>query len=279
MMAQPDVNRPDALNLRIISAAVMVPAGLAVVWAGGLVLFLAGLMCAGLMWFEYWKVTTKTEPDNVMYSLGAGMALSLLATIWFGVPVWICFAALFLGSLPVFMLTQKPRAIWLASGLVLIGFAVYSLNFLREGGQEALLLTLVVMAGVWITDIAAYFAGRGFGGPALPPRGSPNKTWSGAVGAIICTALLGALVAGLIGGPMLAWIVFLGSVSLLGQLGDLGESYWKRHFGVKDSGTLIPGHGGIIDRLDSFSTVLIACGLISGFKSDFFDQTLGLNAL
>ena len=109
----------------------------------------------------------------------------------------------------------------------------------------------------------------GFGGPRLAPRGSPNKTWSGAAGAVICTMLIGALCAGLIGASLVGWVFYSAAISITGQAGDLIESYWKRQFGVKDSGSIIPGHGGLLDRLDSFSAVLIMTSAASLVMPDF----------
>ena len=279
MMAQPEIKRPDSLKLRLISAIIMIPAGLFVVWSGGPVLLAAALLCAVGMWFEYWDVTTSKKPDPVMIGLGALLAGAIVTSVLLEKFALIVCGGVVLVSLALVFLLKVSRPIWLTVGLVLIGFAVFSLNDLRDGDDDRLFLTLITMAGVWITDIAAYFAGRGFGGPQLSPRGSPNKTWSGAVGAMICTALVGAFVAGLMNSPMISWIVFMAGVSAIGQLGDLCQSYWKRHFGVKDSGALIPGHGGLLDRLDSFSAVLIVLGLLLQFHPGFPEEYLGLRAL
>ncbi|MDB5692201.1 MAG: phosphatidate cytidylyltransferase, partial [Alphaproteobacteria bacterium] len=110
-------------------------------------------------------------------------------------------------------------------------------------------LVFWLMLVTWSTDIFAYFAGRGIGGPKLAPRISPNKTWAGLIGGMVGAAVVGALAAWLldIGAPFL----FLGApMGLIAQLGDLYESWVKRRAGVKDSGSLIPGHGGVLDRLD-----------------------------
>jgi phosphatidate cytidylyltransferase len=120
----------------------------------------------------------------------------------------------------------------------------------RAQAEGGLLLTMAIMVFVWITDISAFFAGRGLGGPLLSPRESPNKRWSGALAAFIMTVLAGLALALSLGMPVIAWAVAALSVSVAAQLGDLLESRFKRSFGVKDAGGLIPGHGGLLDRVD-----------------------------
>ena len=121
---------------------------------------------------------------------------------------------------------------------------------------------------VWATDVGAYFAGRGIGGPRLAPRISPNKTWAGLAGGIAAAALVGMITAYAIGLPDRMMLVsFSALLSIIAQGGDLIESIVKRHFGVKDSGRLIPGHGGVLDRLDGLMTAapaVAAAALVSG---------------
>ena len=121
---------------------------------------------------------------------------------------------------------------------------------------------------MWATDIAAYFAGRAVGGPKLWPAVSPKKTWSGAIGGTLGGVAAGLLVAKLFGlavSPMLVLVAI--GLSVVAQAGDLLESAVKRHFGAKDASQLIPGHGGLMDRLDGFLTAAAAAvmvGLIRG---------------
>jgi phosphatidate cytidylyltransferase len=127
------------------------------------------------------------------------------------------------------------------------------------------------LALVWATDTAAYIAGRGIGGPRLAPRISPNKTWAGLAGGVVGAALVG-LVASLlrdapadVGLPGEMWrlVALSGVLALVEQAGDLVESAVKRHFGVKDSGNLIPGHGGVLDRVDGLIAVSLAVAGLS----------------
>ncbi|MDF1681530.1 phosphatidate cytidylyltransferase [Ponticaulis sp.] len=271
-----DPRRGDTLSLRVVSAALMIPAGLFVVWCGGVVLLAAGLACALLMWREVWIVTTERALNYVAHVVAAGLLIAI-SIAYFQLLPSAAIAALFCILAYITIRTSGvSSAIWLVGGALIIGLAVNGLLELRARDDGRLYLTLIVMSSVWITDIAAYFAGRGFGGPQLAPRNSPNKTWSGAAGAVICTALFGALCAGLMQGQLFNWIIYIGLVSAIAQLGDLAESRWKRTFGVKDSGSIIPGHGGILDRLDSFSAVLVAHAIAFGIDPSFPEHALGL---
>lgn len=275
-MNTPDPRRVDTLSLRVVSAALMIPAGLFVVWFGGVVLLVAGLLCAALMWREVWNVTTKRALNWSAYMVGAGVLISISLAYFQFLPSTAIAAIYCIFAYVLIKMSGVSSAIWLVAGGLVIGLAVDGLLELRGQSQGRLNLTLIVMSAVWITDIAAYFAGRGFGGPQLAPRNSPNKTWSGAAGAVICTVLFGALSAGIMQGYLLNWIIYIGLVSAIAQLGDLAESRWKRTFGVKDSGAIIPGHGGILDRLDSFSAVLVAHTIAFSIDPSFPEHALGL---
>ncbi|MBF0392486.1 MAG: phosphatidate cytidylyltransferase, partial [Alphaproteobacteria bacterium] len=149
------------------------------------------------------------------------------------------------------LLRHRPATAWLAWGVFYIGIPVTSLVWLRglpEGGRAALIWLFLV---IWATDIGAYAAGRSIGGPLLAPRVSPKKTWAGLIGGMISAAVVGAVAARLLGHPsMLPLAAFSGMMAVVAQIGDLGESWVKRRFGVKDSSNVIPGHGGVFDRVD-----------------------------
>ncbi|RZM07236.1 MAG: phosphatidate cytidylyltransferase, partial [Sphingomonas sp.] len=127
--------------------------------------------------------------------------------------------------------------------------------------EQGVALTLWTLLVVWGTDTGAYFAGRKFGGPKLAPRLSPNKTWSGLVGGAITALIVGAVVAvlGKLSAPFLG---LGGAMALLAQAGDLYESWLKRVAGVKDSGRLLPGHGGALDRFDGLVPVAVLIGAL-----------------
>ena len=148
------------------------------------------------------------------------------------------------------------------AGPFLVLGAIAGLWFIRE--RLGVSAALWVFGMVWATDIGAYFAGRAFGGARLAPAISPSKTWSGLFGGMIAALVASATIgdrAGIIGVPL--WIgLFMG---LLSQLGDLGESWMKRRAGVKDSGKLIPGHGGLFDRVDGLLPVALLLGALALF--------------
>jgi phosphatidate cytidylyltransferase len=135
-------------------------------------------------------------------------------------------------------------------GVVYLGLPALALLDLRNVPASGPALLLWLFLVVWTTDIAAYLVGRAIGGPKLAPRISPGKTWAGLAGGVTGAALVGAVTAGTLGG--IPWLGALlgGFLALVAQAGDLFESHLKREAGVKDSGTLIPGHGGALDRLD-----------------------------
>ena len=165
--------------------------------------------------------------------------------------VWIGFAAIGAAAVIVGLLSRRLTMGW---GVLYIGIPAFALVVLNWAWSELVLWLFFI---VWATDIFAYFAGRAIGGPKLAPRISPNKTWAGLAGGIVGAAAIGGLAAWymqlepvfmFVGGPM----------ALLAQLGDLYESSVKRRRGVKDSGTLLPGHGGVLDRLDGLLPAALA---------------------
>jgi phosphatidate cytidylyltransferase len=155
--------------------------------------------------------------------------------------------------------------LWMLSGALYIGLPILSLVWLREQGRATLFWLLLV---VWATDIGAYAAGRAIGGPKLLPRVSPAKTWAGLAGGAIAAAAVGA-VSGLAGqASPVALAVLSAGLAVVSQAGDLGESWVKRRFGVKDTSAIIPGHGGMLDRVDGLlaaaPVVALLCLLFGG---------------
>jgi phosphatidate cytidylyltransferase len=248
------------LQLRVISAVVLGIAVLALTWWGGVAfrLFAAGL---GVLVFHEWSTLAKdkyTAPYRfaawllllaVLLALAAGAdALTVLGAAVIAV-AGAALAAALIG-----------QGYGLAFGLAYAAVPAVALAFLRGGDGPGLWALLFLFACVWATDIAAYFAGRAFGGPKLAPSISPSKTWSGAIGGAVAGALGGAIVA-LVGpssqGVAVAAAVAL-AVSVVSQFGDLFESAYKRRHGAKDSGRIIPGHGGVMDRVDGLVAAAVA---------------------
>jgi phosphatidate cytidylyltransferase len=202
----------------------------------------------------------------------AGSAIVLFAiagtALWFG---GIAFGLLLLvgGALVLVEWFALVRAMTLGSGArgalmllgpLLVAGSMAGLWFIRD--QLGVTAALWVFAMVWATDIGAYFAGRAFGGARLAPKISPSKTWSGLFGGMIAALVVSATLGdrgGIVGVPL--WIgLFMG---LAAQLGDLAQSWMKRRAGVKDSGKLIPGHGGLFDRVDGLLPVALILGALA----------------
>jgi phosphatidate cytidylyltransferase len=153
--------------------------------------------------------------------------------------------------------------VWAVGGVLYAGIGLLGPALLRHDGKIGFQAFLFVALIVWATDILAYFVGRGVGGPKLWPQVSPNKTWSGAFGGLVGGVAAGIVVAYASGLDRLAGLgVVALALSLLAQAGDLFESAVKRRFGAKDSGRIIPGHGGLMDRLDGFLFAAAAAAAI-----------------
>ncbi len=257
---------PAARNLltRIAVALVLAPAAIAMAYAGGwLWTALVSLASIGL-YVEWLGIVGEAKRAAVVASGVIGLALAglLLASG----RVEIALIVLMLGLVAVAWLTPERRA-WAVAGFGYAAAAELASVLLRRDpvqGWTALMLVLLV---VWVTDIGGYFVGRGIGGPKLWPRVSPNKTWAGAIGGFAASLAVAWGFSALGLGKAVA-LLLLGSVlSIASQFGDLFESAVKRRFGVKDSSHIIPGHGGLLDRLDGFvAAVVLAAvfGLLRG---------------
>nr|WP_276591791.1 phosphatidate cytidylyltransferase [Sphingomicrobium nitratireducens] len=194
---------------------------------------------------------------------GVAMILVALGAVWVGGMVFALFVAA--AATAVYwewtQISKKWGIAWRIGGFFYCLFPALALLFLRER-IEGLDLVLWVFIATWATDIGAYFAGRAIGGPKLAPRISPNKTIAGLVGGMAAAALLGGAWAHANGlAPVL--YVLGAPMAVAAQAGDLFESWMKRRAGVKDSGALLPGHGGVFDRLDGLLVVAFFTGALS----------------
>ena len=194
--------------------------------------------------------------------LGGIAFVLLVAAVTFGLTVeWV---QMWRGPSQGTGVEARARLI-LALGLGYIAVAAASLLWLRADPRAGLANTVFVLAVVWLSDIGAYLVGRAVGGAKLAPRISPGKTVAGAVGGLIAALLAGAVVAVLLPRPTFVINAAIAAIVLgvVAQAGDLLESFAKRHFGVKDSGRLIPGHGGLLDRLDALLAVAPVAALLA----------------
>ena len=231
---------------------------LAVTYFGGIpFLILCALAGFGVLW--EWAGVARIQPRIGFLVVGGVALLAAAALLALGLGLLIA-PVLLLGALVCAVLAHGAarERVWAALGLLCAAAVAFPVVVLRGSDQLGLLCVLFLFAVVWGTDIAAYFTGRALGGPKLWPRLSPNKTWSGALGGTLIGTLAGVgmvMAWGLMFTPALVGIGLL--LSVVAQSGDLAESAFKRVFGVKDAGWLIPGHGGILDRLDGFAAAAV----------------------
>lgn len=267
-MADPD----PAFKLRVVSALVLAPLALGMTILGGFAFALLMALLLVLMAAE-WRVLTRArfgQPGGTLVG-SIGLGLSLLALLLTALDRPLEGLALLLAGAPlaagVAWLLGLP-ALWTGLGVVYLGLPLLALIWLRATAGIGLALLIWLLVVVWTTDTVAYFTGRNLGGPRLAPRISPSKTWAGLCGGVIGAALAGVAAAALAGSERLLHAGWLGALlAVVAQLGDLAESALKRRAGVKDSGRAIPGHGGLLDRVDGLlfaAPALAALGLLWG---------------
>ena len=260
MPDQPSVQKgPSNLTLRVMSALVLAPVVLLGVWAGGIVFSALIILIAVLGFWEWTQMSGPQEPEWTRPALAGALACGLLALHfhqWELAVISIvtpAVAALVIGS------AAEPLK-WAGMGIFYVALPAAGLMLIRSGGSTGLAAVIFLMLVVWATDIAAYFGGRAIGGPKLWPRVSPKKTWSGGLSGLAAAILVGFVMSNyLFGAPRGGDILAAAILSVFSQAGDFLESGVKRRFGVKDSGNLIPGHGGVLDRVDGlFGAAAIA---------------------
>lgn len=240
------------LRLRVISALLLIPAVLLAVYLGGLA-YAAAVTCGMVLALYEWLrlVGQNMKPRTI--GLACIMLIVMLGLGWLFSPALGAMIGV-LATLVLFLLAlrdQDDRAGWIALGIPYIGSAGLALLALRATPDCGAALVFYLLVSVWGTDIGAFIAGRTFGGRKLAPDISPSKTWAGLYGGMVLAALLGYFTALVMGARMPLVALALSPVlAVVGQFGDLFESYFKRRAGVKESGDLIPGHGGILDRID-----------------------------
>jgi phosphatidate cytidylyltransferase len=257
------------LGIRTLSSAILIPAVLVDVWLGDAWFHLLVALLGVMMAHEWTNIVH--ERSSSQFALHAAAALSgaflPLSNGWHVALAVI--AVIWVLSLLLALAQHRRLSLWVVSGVAYIGLPAMAFVILRGENEAGMLAMMWLFAVVWAADICAYFAGRVIGGPKLAPRISPKKTWAGLWGAVVGAAAAGAAVAY---GAGLADVILLGVLggvlAIVEQMGDLFESALKRHYGVKDSGRLIPGHGGVLDRVDGLvaaSLVLAAVIIVSGY--------------
>ncbi len=267
--AQADRPRASNLMLRVASAAVLAPITLAVTYWGGFAFdALCALAAGGILW-EWVSLASHRADARILAPgwLALIAALLLIALGWPAAGIAAVVAGAVAGAGLVGALRRATDAAsapaWAAAGVVYAAALLVAPALLRNDAQWGLPALLFLFANVWATDIFAFFCGRAIGGPLLWPSVSPKKTWAGAVGGLGGGVAASVAVAYASGVGNLGIVgAMAGVLSVLAQAGDLFESAVKRRFGAKDASHLIPGHGGLMDRLDGFIFAALAALLI-----------------
>ena len=249
------------LLMRIAAALVLAPIVIAIAYAGGwLWIALVMLIVIGL-YVEWLTITGLAGEIRVVLSGSAALVIAGLCLM--AGHSEVSFVVLAIG-LVVSALIAPVRRNWVAAGFLYAAVAEVAAVQVRLDAAKGFGALMLVLLVVWATDIGGYFAGRSIGGPKLWPSVSPKKTWAGAIGSFVASLVVAGGFAALDLGKATPLLLLGAVLSVASQLGDLFESAVKRRFGVKDSSHIIPGHGGLLDRLDGFvAAVLVAA--IFGF--------------
>lgn len=253
--------------IRTVSAVVLAPAVLFDIWLGGL-WFEILIAFLGVLMAHEWTIIAHGRSTS-QFALHA-LAAICAAFIPRESGVELALAAVFLISAIAYagvVFGPRPKSWWNYVGVPYVSLPVLAIVTLRNDPEWGLHAIMWLVACVWATDICAYFAGRLIGGPKLLPSISPKKTWAGLGGAIAGAALASVIYAWFVAPWVLPLAVLAGFLAVIAQAGDMMESAFKRYYGVKDSGHLIPGHGGIMDRVDGMIAVVVVAGLIGYFRN------------
>jgi phosphatidate cytidylyltransferase len=252
------------LLMRVMVAAVLAPLAIAIAYVGGF-FWIALVTLAVIGLYVEWLMVIGLARE--MRLVVCGIVALALAGVFFAIG-WMEIALVILGiGLLATALIAPERRNWVAAGFLYAAAAQTASILVRLDAAKGFVALMFVLLIVWVTDSGGYFAGRGIGGPKLWPRVSPKKTWAGAIGGFAASLVVAACFASLDLGRTGPLLLLGGMLSIASQLGDLFESAVKRRFGVKDSSHVIPGHGGLLDRLDGFVAAIVVAaifGLLRG---------------
>jgi phosphatidate cytidylyltransferase len=263
------------LTLRICSALVLVPLAVGTAYLGGWP-FAAFWSLAAIGVFWEWSALVAADQRRLIVMVG-GATLVVSMALAAGGRLIAAVVVAALGTVAVAPMAPARRRGWVAGGVPYAGAIGIAPIALRSDSEDGFIAVVFLFAIVWTTDIVAYFLGRLIGGPKLLSRVSPKKTWSGAISglaAAVLAAIAVAAGAGLSG--LLAIAAVAAVLSAVSQAGDLFESLLKRRFGAKDSSHLIPGHGGLMDRLDGFVLAAAVAALIGILRGGLDAPARGL---
>jgi phosphatidate cytidylyltransferase len=258
----PASGRWTDLGVRTGSAAVLIPSVLLDIWLGGRWFELFMALLGLLMAYEWTNIVHARSSSQFALHCAAVLCaafmppeIGVLAT--FGLIAGLAAIGILANSF-----STREKSIFAFSGVFYVSLPVLALVLLRSHSQWGVHAIMWLMLVVWSTDSFAYFAGRIFGGPKLAPKLSPKKTWSGLLGGMVGAAAISTIYAAFLLPGWMGLAVVAAALAVIAQIGDIFESALKRHFGVKDSGRLIPGHGGVLDRVDGLVAAGVAAALI-----------------
>ncbi len=250
--------------VRTVSALILGVLVLALTWTGGVPFRLLAVTIMLLLFYEWFRIVEKKHLSATDRIVGGVTMLATAVAIMITMPL-LALACCLAGAIILTVLRRiEGHDLYAPLGLLYAGFFGIAFTALRGSEPTGWMAIIIVFAVIWATDVFAFFGGRSIGGPKLAPQISPKKTWSGFLSGLAGGVVCGIIAGWILGAPEIVLLAFLcGALSIVGQIGDLFESGLKRHFDVKDSSDLIPGHGGVMDRVDSLVFAVIAAYLLS----------------
>jgi len=247
------------LLMRVLAALVLAPLAIAIAYSGGWLWATLVVLASIGLYVEWLMIVGLARKARVTASGVAALAIAGICLI--AARLDAALVVLAIGLVAVALVSPERRS-WTATGFFYAAAAEIAAVLVRLDSNNGFVALVFVLLVVWVTDIGGYFAGRGIGGPKLWPRVSPKKTWAGAIGGFVASLVVavGFAASGL--GKTSALLLVAALFSIVSQLGDLFESAVKRRFGVKDSSQLIPGHGGLLDRLDGLVAAIVVAAIL-----------------
>jgi phosphatidate cytidylyltransferase len=273
--ATPQTTETPSRNLlmRVLAALVLAPITIAIAWFGGWPWLWLVTIAAVILYYE-WQMIVGVWRNRFIMATGIA-ALGIAGPVLMISELRLA-GAVIAAACAVLFLLARAQSVWVVGGFLYATAAFLGAIIVRADAAYGFVALTFVLLVVWAADIGGYFAGRGIGGPKLWPRVSPKKTWAGAIGGLLASLAVAVGFAAIGQGKLTTLLALAAVLSIVSQLGDLFESAVKRQFGVKDSSHIIPGHGGLMDRLDGFIAAIAFAALIGAFRGGIDGAGRGL---
>ncbi len=261
-LTAPLISKWSDLGVRSLSAALLIPAVLLDIWQGGIWFELFMGFLGILMAHEWTNIAHGRSSSQFALHAAAALCAAFLPSEVGVLPALLVVLLLAAAGIALSAFQHREKTIWMYVGIPYVALPVLSLVLLRADAAWGVHAIMWLMLVVWATDTFAYFIGRIIGGPKLAPLLSPKKTWAGLFGGMVGAAII-STVYGLVYLPTIWQLAIVAAIlAAIAQAGDIFESALKRNFNVKDSGVLIPGHGGVLDRVDGLAVAGVAAAAI-----------------